>query len=297
LCSTDLSHFYTAKEARVLDGRLIEAVKAFDPEALHRGLVEGRYEACGGGALVAVMMAAKALGAVRAEILQYGDSAAASGDESNVVGYLAAAFTGPAGAGAGEVPAGKPESGVDPRLSAQDQKTLLALARRVILDNLELKTPELPADLPATLRTPRGAFVTLKRRGALRGCIGHVVADAPLAEVVATMAVQAAFYDPRFPPLTKAELDGLTIEISVLTPLTEVKAVGEIQVGQDGLVVEKEPYRGLLLPQVPVEQGWDRDEFLDQTCVKAGLPPGTWKEAGVKIYRFEALVFGEEDFR
>lgn len=289
LVSTDLSHYHPGDEARTMDEALIKRVQAFDPLPLHQDLISGRIEACGGGPLIAVMMAAKALGANQAVILKYAHSGDVTGDNSKVVGYLSAAFT--------QKEHGRnPSPGVSLGLDLEDQRLLLTIARQSITAALEGKKFNLPADLPPRLTEKRGAFVTLKRLGRLRGCIGRLQAEKPLAKVIAAMARQAAFHDPRFPRLTKAELEGLSVEISVLTPFRLVKDVEEIQVGVHGLLIAKGSYQGLLLPQVPVEWGWDREEFLRQTCRKAGLPPQAWKE-GAKIFRFSAQVFGEEDVK
>ena len=288
LCSTDLSHFHTGGDAEALDGRLMEKVKAFDPEGLHAGLSNGDFEACGGGPLAAVMMAARELGADQAFILKYAHSGHVTGDHSQVVGYMAAAFT----RGGAALRTSRP--GVDLGLKQGDQQRLLEIARRAIRSALDGGAYVLPDNLPKTLMTGRGAFVTLKKDGELRGCIGRLTSDEPLARVVAQMAVQAAFYDPRFPEVTRDELDGLSVEISVLTPFQRVTDVGMIEVGRHGLLVARGGRRGLLLPQVPVEQGWDRESFLDNTCRKAGLPNKAWREAGTEIYCFSAQVFGEE---
>jgi AmmeMemoRadiSam system protein A len=137
--------------------------------------------------------------------------------------------------------------------------------------------------------------VTLTKRGDLRGCIGYVRAVKPLRETVAEMAVQAALHDPRFPPVSASELSGIDIEISVLSPLEEVTDVSQIEVGKHGLVIQEGARSGLLLPQVATEYGWDRETFLDHTCLKAGLPAGSWKRKGVVLLKFTAEVFGEKD--
>jgi uncharacterized protein len=139
-----------------------------------------------------------------------------------------------------------------------------------------------------------GAFVTIKRQGRLRGCIGTLECRRPLAEEVARVAVSAAREDPRFEPLRASELDGLEIEVSILGPLESIDPFDPdaFQIGRDGLVVEQGSRRGLLLPQVATERGWDRETFLAQTCVKAGLPPDGWRQ-GATVYRFAADVFGD----
>ncbi len=141
------------------------------------------------------------------------------------------------------------------------------------------------------LAEKRGAFVTLKTHGQLRGCIGQIRALRPLSQTIIDMAQAAAFEDPRFPPLTRQELPSLSIEISVLTPFKQVQDVKEIQVGKHGLYIESGFYSGLLLPQVATEYNWDRLTFLEQTCNKAGLPKNAWKDKKTKIYVFSAEIF------
>lgn len=139
-----------------------------------------------------------------------------------------------------------------------------------------------------------GAFVTIKRGGQLRGCIGTLQCRQSLAAEIERVAVSAAREDPRFSPLQASELHDVTIEVSVLGPLEPIdpQDPASVEIGRHGLVVEQGHRRGLLLPQVATEWGWDRETFLSQTCVKAGLPPGAWRH-GATVYRFDAIVFGE----
>lgn len=178
-------------------------------------------------------------------------------------------------------------------LTDDNRRALLRLARASVEAAARgvSHRPEEPED-PA-LRAKCGAFVTLKTRGGrLRGCIGAIEAYAPLYRTVAEMAVSASQRDPRFPPVETAELADLLIEISVLTPPRPISA-DEVEVGRHGLIVASGRARGLLLPQVPVEQGWDRKTFLAHTCLKAGLPSDAWKAAGTELRAFTAEVFGE----
>ena len=170
---------------------------------------------------------------------------------------------------------------------------LLTLARESIASVFAGKRPELTADaFDADLRRPAGAFVTLTENEELRGCIGSIEPVAPLYLAVSQSAINAAFRDPRFHPLRNEELAEIEIEISVMGPIERVTDVNDIVVGRDGLIIRRGGYAGLLLPQVATEYGWDRETFLDHTCLKAGLQPGAWKR-GARVLVFEADVFGE----
>jgi len=164
---------------------------------------------------------------------------------------------------------------------------LLSIARVAIQAHTAVAFETTPTGWPNA-----GAFVTLRKHGELRGCIGHVEPDRPLDVTVARVAVAAAQTDPRFPSVSLDELDEISIEISVLGPLERIFGLKEVIVGRHGLVVERTFHRGLLLPQVAVEHGWSAEVFASQTCVKAGLPPDAWKN-GATLWRFEAEVFGE----
>jgi AmmeMemoRadiSam system protein A len=187
------------------------------------------------------------------------------------------------------------EVGIDLGLNKKQQIELLKLARRSILARFESTELQMPEDVSGVLSEERGAFVTLNLKGRLRGCIGHIVGNNPLVETVATMALAAAFEDPRFPPLDRSELDDVEIEISVMTPLKRLENTEDIVIGRDGLIIRKGMYQGLLLPQVATSYGWDREEFLDHTCLKAGLPPGSWKDSDTEILYFSAQVFSEAE--
>ena len=176
-------------------------------------------------------------------------------------------------------------------LTPHDQRRLLRHARRAVAARLEDRAPA-PLASPGALGAPAAAFVTLRLGGRLRGCIGSVDGGEPLAEVVAQCAADAATRDPRFPPLPRSALPDVRLEISVLTPFRRVSDPAETVVGRHGVMVEQGRRRALLLPQVPVEWGWDRGTFLSQTCVKAGLPADAWR-TGAAVHTFEAQVFGE----
>lgn len=173
-----------------------------------------------------------------------------------------------------------------------ERTELLAIARRAIAASLG-GTPH--QETPASGNPARraGAFVTLHSEGHLRGCIGHIEADELLVHVVASCAISAASVDTRFPPVTLPELDRLLIEVSVLGAFEAVQVLGDIEIGSHGLLVQSGHRRGLLLPQVAPEWGWDAPAFVANTCLKAGLPPDAWSARGAKLFRFEAEVFGE----
>ncbi|MHC1788702.1 AmmeMemoRadiSam system protein A [Solidesulfovibrio sp.] len=176
-------------------------------------------------------------------------------------------------------------------LTPEEKDYLKNLVQLVIAGRLAGREPALPKPPTDVLRRHFGAFVTLTISGRLRGCIGHIVGDRPLFETIAGMAAAAAFDDPRFPPLSRREFETVAVEISILSPLTPCPDPQQVTVGRHGLLVRRGGRSGLLLPQVPVEWGWDRETFLDQTCRKAGLEPGCWKDPGTDLYWFEAEVF------
>jgi len=179
-------------------------------------------------------------------------------------------------------------------LSDEEKKYLLTTARERIRSQLEKRQPfyENPTE---NLKNYYGAFVTLHHKGALRGCIGQMTGAMPLFELIREMAYSSAFSDPRFPPLSVPELPDIDIEISVLSPMEEIQDPSVVEVGVHGLYMQQGPYSGVLLPQVPEEQGWDRETFLTNTCYKAGLRGDCWKKPGTKILVFTAEVFGEKD--
>jgi AmmeMemoRadiSam system protein A len=177
-------------------------------------------------------------------------------------------------------------------LTADDQKTLLRIARQA----LEARVRRIVAPVvegEGVLAQECGAFVTIHRRGALRGCLGRITTDMALADVVRHLAAVVADSDPRIEPVRREELDELDIEISVLTPQREVRSLDEIQIGRHGVIVEQAHRRGLLLPQVATERQWDVQQFVEHTCLKAGLPPDAWRH-GARMFVFEADVFSED---
>jgi AmmeMemoRadiSam system protein B/AmmeMemoRadiSam system protein A len=289
VASTDLSHFYTYNIAIELDKIFLDHIERFDVEGLNRDLKNNRTEACGGGAVATIMLAAKMLGANHGKVLKYANSGDVTGDRSRVVGYVAGVFY--KKVGGKEKMKEERKVGVDLGLNEEEKKTLHQIAKTVIENKARGKTvPDFKIESPV-LKENRGAFVTIHKRGQLRGCIGYIEGRGPLHKTIEEMAEAAAFRDPRFTPVKEKELPELELEISVLTPLKKIQDVNEIQVGKHGIYIKKGWYSGLLLPQVATEYGWDRQTFLEHTCQKAGLPPHAWKEKDTEIYIFSADIF------
>ncbi|MDD3370470.1 MAG: AmmeMemoRadiSam system protein B [Alphaproteobacteria bacterium] len=287
VASSDLSHYHPYLEANALDGKVLGAIAQGDYLSLSINARSRVWEACGSGPIVAAMIAAERLGAKSSVVLARGNSGDTTGDRSRVVGYGAMAlfrFDGEAGA----------QTTPDFSLTASEQKQLLELARdSVEAAVLGKKKPAVSDDLYPTLQTPRGAFVTLKEDGKLRGCIGYITPSDPLAETVRGAAAMAATKDSRFSPVKAEELGKIDYEISVLSPLRRVSSISDVRIGRDGLLIKKGFSQGLLLPQVPTEQGWtDPETFAAQTSVKAGLPPDAWKDKRADLFSFSAFVFG-----
>jgi AmmeMemoRadiSam system protein B/AmmeMemoRadiSam system protein A len=278
VASTDLSHFLPKAAAQATDTATATLIRAVNTEVLIRKTEAGENIMCGGGPVAAVLLLAGKAGQPRVEILARTDS---SGFGGPVVGYLAAAvLSGPG-----------PEEGED-SLTPEEKTELLRMARAAVIEFVERRAVIEDASGKAKFLEPRGVFVTLTKGGDLRGCIGFIEPVAPLGQAVIRAAVYAATEDPRFPPVRPAELKDLKVEISVLTPVREITDPRQVTVGRHGLIVARGGLKGVLLPQVPVENKWDRETFLEQASLKAGLPPDAWRQ-GAKLYVFEAIVFHE----
>ncbi|MCL2266170.1 MAG: AmmeMemoRadiSam system protein A [Treponema sp.] len=191
---------------------------------------------------------------------------------------------------------------MDFTITDNEKAILLSEARESIISKLEGRKPSWNAGIESlpNINTPCGAFVTLHKNDSsgknLRGCIGRMTANLPLVETVRIMAKEAAFGDPRFPPLRKEELHMIHIEISALSPMTLCPdPLNQVKIGVHGLLLSARGRSGVLLPQVPVEQGWNLGEYLDYICVKAGLPEGSYEAQDAQLYTFTAIVFGEEE--
>jgi AmmeMemoRadiSam system protein B/AmmeMemoRadiSam system protein A len=276
IASTDMSHFYPKKRANDTDSKTIALIQSFETSALLKKLERGENIMCGGGPVVSSLLYAQERGKAKVEILHYSDSSRLGG-ESQVVGYLAAAIC-----------SKKPTPKFS--LSPEEKTELLRLARSAINQFIKEKKIINYSTENLNFLAKKGAFVTLKKKGFLRGCIGFIEPVAPLYQTVIQTSVYAACKDQRFPPVSADELDDLEIEISVLSPLKKIHDPSLVRIGKHGLVISKGNKKGLLLPQVPVENNWSKETFLKQACLKAGLPPNSWKSEA-DIYIFEAIIF------
>ena len=285
LASSDLSHYHTYDQAETIDHKTLHALEAWDYLSMSRNFATQVWEACGGYPIIAAMIASERLGASHAVVLNYANSGDTAGDKSRVVGYGAVAFVkNPARGGAQEPPFA---------LTLREKDELLRLARKSVETAVhEHKLYDAAAPAAEALNQERGAFVTLKEHGELRGCIGYITPMKSLAETVRDVAAYAALEDSRFKPVTAQELPLLEYEISVMSPLRRVLDIKEIKVGKHGLIMKQGDIEGILLPQVPVEEHWNRDTFIQETCLKAGLPRQAWKDDDTDIFMFTALVFG-----
>jgi len=181
-------------------------------------------------------------------------------------------------------------------LSEETRRALLGLARGTLEAHFRGQPPpRLASDRSDAFGQPRGLFVTLRRGEDLRGCIGTVAARGDITRIVSEYALRAAFEDPRFPPLAPGELPAVSIEISVLGGPREIAGPEDVEIGRDGLIVEAGGRRGLLLPQVATEWGFDAPAFVAEVCRKAGLPGDAWRSEGTRLWAFGAEVFAEND--
>jgi len=294
IASSDMSHYPSYDDAVRVDHEMLKAIKSMDAErvaAVSRELMgKGTPNLstclCGEGPVKTVLMAARLLGADKVSVLRYANSGDIRGSpRDRVVGYGALAIY-----GSKETPTVKRPTEHEAVNPAQQQR-LLTVARAAIEAHVRAgQTLELEEKDPLLLR-PAAAFVTLRQQGQLRGCIGSLQPDAPLVETVRRRAIHAAVEDPRFPPVSPAELPSLEIEISVLSPLRKVASAEEIDISKHGVVVESGSRRGVFLPQVAQETGWDRNTLLSHLCQdKAGLPPDAWKQAA-SLYVFTVQAF------
>jgi MEMO1 family protein len=304
VASSDLSHYPSWKDAVLADRRTLEAIASLDPDRVRsmafappRGAPNLVTCACGGAPVMAAMVAARALGATRGRVVSYANSGDLPiGEPDRVVGYGAVVFS--AGSPGTDTTFVAPHDAAAVALppTPADKKRMLILARETIRRYLDTGAVPLARGFSPSLDRPQGVFVTLRKRGALRGCIGQMTPDRPLRVLVGSMALAAAFQDPRFEKVTPSELKDLDVEISVLTPFKEVAGPQAIVVGRDGVLLQKGGRSAVFLPQVATEEHWTRDEMLDNLCLKGGMPAGCWR-SGARLSAFQADVFAESDFK
>lgn len=288
IASSDLSHYPPLEQAEEYDSMTVTAILESDMEGFLDATSPERLPstsgtfACGRHPIATVMAYTELYPEVNTELLSMTTSAEYSGDDSRVVGYASISFSSPSSRPSGW------------SVSPYGTELLLRVAENSVRAAVTGRDYSPPDTLPEELTLPRGVFVTLNRDGRLRGCIGTLRPNGPLAVNVAEMARSAALSDPRFNPVAEPELDELEYEISVLTPMQVMHDWRDVRVGTDGLlVIGPDGRSGVLLPQVPVEQGWNRREFLEGVCMKAGLEPDAYL-GDVILYRFQAQVFGED---
>ena len=296
--SSDLSHYPDSADAFRADKKTLETVAGLDPKEIVSVMHDLNApnldtRACGEAAILAGVTAAKILGATRAVIAGYANSGdMALGDRTRTVGYGAIAFApGNAQVDAKALNRPKPPDIATP-LQDSDKNTLLTFARKTIRQYLTTRTVPLARNFSPRLYFKQGAFVTLKKNGQLRGCIGNILPQDELGKAIGTVALQAALNDPRFRPVEANELKNLEIEISVLTPMQPIEDPKQIIVGRDGVLLIKEGKSAVFLPQVAPENNWTRTEMLNHLCIKARLQEGCW-EKNAKLEIFQADVFSE----
>ncbi|MBL7070720.1 MAG: AmmeMemoRadiSam system protein B [Candidatus Omnitrophica bacterium] len=288
VASTDMSHYLSYDAARKVDLASLELLKNFDAKEIHQRAVMGEQLFCGYMPVATALLMAKEIDADGIAVLKYANSGDVTGDRRKVVGYASVAIYDKGG--------GKREVKMEKTmLNASRRKRLLEIARDTI--STYLSTGKAPAleETDDIFNREMGAFVTLHKNGQLRGCIGNMIGKGPLYLTVRDMAIQSATGDPRFPKVTSAELGQIDIEVSVLSELEKVTDVNKIEMGTHGVIVRKGFASGVFLPQVAIETGWSRDEFMSNLCSgKAGLAPDAWKKGDIDIFIFTAEVFGEK---
>jgi hypothetical protein len=291
VASSDLSHYYPYDTAVALDRKTLTALQEYDYLSMSWNFQRRTWEACGGAPIVAAMIAAERMGANDARLLKYANSGDTAGDRSRVVGYGSAIMVRDNAKSAGQRAEAPPFT-----LGSREKTELMKIARASVETTVrEHKQYECNAGGMDALLQDRAAFVTLKENGQLRGCIGYSIPTTSLCNTVRDVAASAAVHDPRFRPVSTAELSRLEYEITVLSPLRRVIDIKQIQIGKHGLLIKRGQNVGIFLPQVAPEEGWDLKAYLEHLCEKGGLPTSAWKDEETDIFSFTGLVFGEKD--
>ena len=281
VASSDLYHGYDYDECVSSDARTLSEVEALDPERLAGDLEQGRAQACGGGPILTLMLAARQMGADSVQVVSQTNSNDVTGQRGGyVVGYGAVVFCEQSNGGLSRG-----------GLEEADREVLGRIARDAVEKSAQGQAVVEPKPCLPALQGRGGAFVTLHAGGRLRGCIGDIHGGGPLGKTVQKIAVAATLRDPRFPPVSGSELDDIDIEISVLSPMRRITTPSEIEVGRHGLWIRQGFFQGVLLPQVATEHRWDRGQFLGHACLKAHLPSAAWQDPETEIWIFSADVF------
>ncbi len=282
--STDLSHYHPYDQARQQDEAAVTAILFETPQAVSRLFAFGYLEACGRGPILTSLLFAKRLGYPERRLLLYANSGDTTDEKSRVVGYAAIGMY------------ERPASASQGFISREAGMVLVSAARATLESSFTPSTssnPALKVDAFSELTQARGMFVTLRKHGELRGCIGRIESDVPMAQLLPTVALDAALHDSRFAPLAADELKDVTVEVAVLSPPRAVQHPREIVAGRDGVVLRKDDRSGVFLPQVWEETGWTRLEFLRELAhQKAGLEPDAWQQA--QLFTFQAQAFEED---
>jgi AmmeMemoRadiSam system protein B/AmmeMemoRadiSam system protein A len=305
VASSDLSHYPAQRDAADVDRRTLEAIASLKTGTLDDALrTAGSMEsrgvatcACGEGPIRVAMEAARSLGALRGTVISYANSAdTAIGDPGRVVGYGAVVF-GRGEPGADVTALKRPAADANGALDASDKRVLVRLVRDTVTRLLDTDTLPLPRGGSPKLLREAGAFVTLRKHGRLRGCIGRLEPEGALLRLVAILALDTAFRDPRFAPVTAGELKDLEVEVSVLSPMKTASGPDAIVPGRDGVVLRLGDRSAVFLPQVATEEGWSRIELLDNLARKAGLPAQAWRDRKATFLTFQADVFSESTLK
>ena len=289
IASTDLSHFKPYRAANVMDKKTIDEMMKLSGRGMYEFFMNNSEAACGKMPVVTALLFAEKIGAGKGTVLKYLNSGDTAGNKSSVVGYVSIAI---AKGGNEEM---EKESRDEGTLAQKSKEELFSIVRNTIKEYLSGKKISHLETSNHEIQKENGVFVTLhSKSGALRGCIGCFVSNEPLYKTVQEFAVSSAFRDPRFPPVTLAEIDDLVVEISVLSPMKKIDDPGEIELGKHGIYIKKGFKSGTFLPQVATDTGWSLEEFLGHCARdKAGIGWDGWKDADLFIYTAE--VFGEND--
>ena len=294
--STDMSHYHDDAFAREMDSRTIEAVGNLDSKAIWTNCHLGKMEMCGFVPVTTALIYAQEKN-LQAHVLRYANSGDVTGDKSRVVGYLSVAFSSAGSDRRSRENAGAGIQEDTPALTTVQKKRLIQIARETIDEYVKTGRVLDVQETDSRLMQEEGSFVTIHKKGQLRGCIGRIIGQGPLYKTVRDMAIAAASQDPRFNPVSKDELKEIDVEVSVLSKPRRITDVNEIKMGTHGVIVSRGIFnQGVFLPQVATETGWTRDQFLSNLCAqKADLPPDAWKDPQTKIEIFSANVFSEKD--